>query len=160
MNSELIKSIKEIITPVIESKGLEVFGVEFGYEEGVRILRVYIDKSQGISIKDCEDVSIVLSAVLDANDIIKEQYYLEVSSPGLYRELRNEKDFIRFLGSRIKVKTRELVENQKVFVGKLVEYKNGIIKILLENNKTVLLEITNIVKANLYPDDKDLFKKE
>jgi len=158
MNTDLVTRIKEIVEPIVSVKGLEVFDIEFKNESSGKVLRIYIDKDTGVTIQDCEDVSIILGAVLDANDLIKEHYLLEVSSPGLYRKLRTEKDFIRYLNHRIKVKVKEPVNNQKFFVGKLTECSYGKIIILLENNLKVEILLENIQKANLAPDDKDLFK--
>lgn len=159
MNTDLIAKIKDLVVPIVSVRGLEIFDIEFKNEGNEKVLRIYIDKDTGVTVKDCEDVSIVLGAVLDANDLIKEHYLLEISSPGLYRELRTEKDFIRYLHYRIKVKVKEPINNQKVFIGKLIECRDGKIIIFSENNLKTEILLQNIQKANLAPDDRDLFKK-
>jgi ribosome maturation factor RimP len=158
-DTDLITKIRDLVEPIVSVRGLEIFDIEFKNEGNEKILRIYIDKDTGVTLKDCEDVSIVLGTVLDANDLIKEHYLLEISSPGLYRELRSEKDFLRYLNHRIKIKLKEAINNQKVFVGKLIEYNNGKIVLLLENNTKIEFLVQNIEKANLSPEDKDLFKK-
>jgi ribosome maturation factor RimP len=163
MNKEdLIKRIEEIVKPIIEARNLDLVDIEYVSSAEGMVLRIYIDKDGGVSLKDCEDVSIVLSAVLDTYDLIKEHYFLEVSSPGLYRELKKEKDFLRYKGHRIKVKlyqTLPQLKGQKVIIGILKEYKDNFITIVLDSGEELLLDLKTVAKANLEPDISDLLNK-
>src|SRR6185369_1704194 len=103
------------------------------------ILRIFIDKPDGISHRDCELVSEQVGTVLDVEDLINAAYTLEVSSPGLDRKLVKERDYIRFDGSLAKIQTRIPLQNQRVFKGRLRGLQNG--KIRLELPKGELLEI-------------------
>lgn len=162
MNKETLKKIEEIIVPILEAKNLDLIDIEYTKSTEGNILRIYIDKDNGVTLEDCEDVSIVLSAVMDTYDFISEHYILEVSSPGLYRELKKEKDFVRYLGHRVKVKLYQSLpelEGQKVIIGELKEYKNNYIKIALENNRELFLDLTKVAKVNLEPNINDMLKQ-
>lgn len=164
MNKDTLEKIKEVIMPVLASNKYDLVDVEFKIQPEGKVLTVYIDKDGGVTLKDCEDVSMVLSAIFDTYNFIEDEYILEVSSPGIYRELKNEKDFERYMGHRIKVKLYEstTVDNlgkQKVFVGTLVGYSEDVLKIKLDNELEISLNRKNIAKVNLEPDITDLLKK-
>jgi len=164
MNKEIVKKIADIVGPILAAKNFDLVDIENKPSQEGSILTIYIDKDGGVTLKDCEDVSIVLSAVLDTYDFINEHYILEVSSPGMYRELKKEKEFKRYLGHRIKVKLYEPVETsslgkQKVFIGKLDGFSNNILKIVLDNNEVVNIDIKSVAKVNLEPDITELLKK-
>jgi len=93
--------------------GYELVEVEYLSTYGRWVLRLYIDKGNGVTIDDCADVSRELGDIIDIKEIIDHEYVLEVSSPGLNRPLRREKDFIRAVGSRIKLKMKQAVNGQK-----------------------------------------------
>lgn len=114
-----------------------------------RLLRVYIDKAGGVSVEDCATVSQQLSRVLAVEDVDYER--LEVSSPGLDRLLRKERDFVRFAGSRARVKTRLPVGGQRNFVGVLREARAGRVELEVDG-KVVSLELGNVESARLVPD--------
>lgn len=165
MSKELIEKITEIITPLLEAKNYDLVDIEYKPTPEGRVLTIYIDKDGGVTLRDCEDVSIMLSLVLDSYDLIQEHYLLEVSSPGMYRELKKEKDFQRYLGHRIKVKLYEPLkidglEKQKVFVGKLKEYKNDILTMVLDNDFELSIDKKFIAKVNLEPDITELLKNK
>ncbi|MCS7227516.1 MAG: ribosome maturation factor RimP [Endomicrobia bacterium] len=165
MNKNLIDKITEIVEPVLESKNYELVEVEYKPTPEGKVLTIYIDKDGGVSLQDCEDVSILLSSILDSYDFIKEHYFLEVSSPGIYRELKKEKDFQRYLGHRIKVKLYESINvdklgKQKVLIGKLKEYTNNFLTMVLDNNFEVSIETKFIAKVNLEPNITDLLNNE
>ena len=96
---------EEILLPIVEKNGFELVDVEYVKEGGSWYLRAYIDKPGGINVDDCEIVSRELSDILDEKDFIDEAYILEVSSPGLGRPLKKEKDFKRSLGQEVEVRT-------------------------------------------------------
>ena len=119
------KKTEELLIPLLEDHGFEFVDVEFVKEGQDYYLRAYIDKEGGITIDDCEIISRELSDILDKEDYISEGYILEVSSPGLLRPLKKERDFARNLGKDIEVKTYKAVNGEKEFVGTLSSYEEG-----------------------------------
>lgn len=116
------KRTEELLAPIMEQNQFELVDVEYVKEGSNWYLRAYIDKDGGISIDDCELVSRALSDLLDAEDFIPDAYILEVSSPGLGRPLKKEKDFARSVGSEVEVRLYRAVEKQKEFTGILTAY--------------------------------------
>ena len=108
---------EELITPFVEDKGFELVDVEYVKEGGNWYLRAYIDKPGGITVDDCEVISRSLSDKLDEEDFIEGAYILEVSSPGLGRPLKKEKDFVRNMGQEVELRTYRAIEKQKEFRG-------------------------------------------
>lgn len=123
---------EELLMPVIEAEGFELVDVEYVKEGSNWYLRTYIDKPGGITIDDCEIVSRALSAILDKEDYIKEAYILEVSSPGLLRPLKKEKDFVRNTGKEIEIRTYKMIDKQKEFVGVLKAFDKESVTIVNE----------------------------
>ena len=113
---------EEILNPIVEENGFELVDVEYVKEGGNWYLRAYIDKPGGITVNDCELVSRRLSDLLDEKDYIEDAYILEVSSPGLGRPLKKEKDFKRSLGESVEVRTYRMIEKRKEFTGILKAY--------------------------------------
>jgi ribosome maturation factor RimP len=114
------EKLNSLVRQEVELLGYELVGVEFvGQGKGAAVLRIYIDHEDGITLDDCVEVSHQVSGVLDVEDPIKENYRLEVSSPGLDRPLFELAHFERFKGSRVRIKTRNKIENRHRFTGKL-----------------------------------------
>ena len=111
-----------LLQPIIERHAFELVDVEYVKEGSQWYLRVYIDKPGGITIDDCEVVSREFSEILDAQDYIEDSYIFEVSSPGLGRPLKKEKDFQRNLGKEVEIRTYRMVDKQKEFRGILKQY--------------------------------------
>ena len=130
---------EELIAPIIEQNPFELVDVEYVQEGGTWYLRAYIDKPGGITVDDCEVVSRALSDLLDKHDFIEDAYVLEVSSPGLGRPLKKEKDFARSIGEEVDVRTFRAISHQKEFTGILRDYDKE--KIVLEMEDQELLEI-------------------
>ena len=120
---------EEILQPIAEACGVEIYDVEYVKEASDWYLRAYIDKPEGVTIDDCENVSRALSAKMDDNDFIGDAYILEVSSPGLGRTLKKEKHFLKSIGMEVEVKTYKPIEKEKQFVGILISYKDDTITI-------------------------------
>ena len=114
----------ELVEPICEQKGLSVWDIEFLKEGKNNVLRVYIDKEDGISIDDCEAVSVALSAELDEKDPIPSAYSLEVSSAGLDRQLKRPSDFLRYIGHQVDVKLYGPIDGVKDFTAELVDFKD------------------------------------
>jgi ribosome maturation factor RimP len=131
--------VRELVQRIVEGQGYELVDVEFKGAGSHSLLRLYIDKPDGISHEDCELVSEQVGTVLDVEDLIPVSYTLEVSSPGLDRKLFKDADYIRFAGKLAKIQTRIPLEHQKVFKGRLRGLQDG--KILLELPTGNLLEI-------------------
>ncbi|MFI3210282.1 MAG: ribosome maturation factor RimP [Peptostreptococcaceae bacterium] len=120
MKKSVETTIEEILLPITNSKNVEIVDVEYVKEAGEYFLRIYLEKEDGISLSDCTDVSRELSEILDEKDPIKENYYLEVSSPGLDRPIKKEKDFIRYSGYDVDIKLYKALNGSKELEGKLV----------------------------------------
>lgn len=124
---------EKLLEPIISKNKFDLVDVEYVKEGGNWFLRAYIDKEGGITVDDCELVSRELSDLLDKNDYIPDAYILEVSSPGLGRQLKKEKDFARSIDKEVEVKLYKTIDKQKEFVGILISYDSEIITIQLED---------------------------
>ena len=124
---------EELLQPIVESHGFELVDVEYVKEGGNWHLRAYIDKPGGIAVDDCELVSRAFSDILDEKDYIEDSYIFEVSSPGLGRPLKKEKDFKRSLGEEVEIRTYRAVDRQKEFVGILTDYDKDTVTIQMED---------------------------
>ena len=122
-----------LLQPIIERHAFELVDVEYVKEGSQWYLRVYIDKPGGITIDDCEVVSREFSEILDAQDYIEDSYIFEVSSPGLGRPLKKEKDFQRNLGKEVEIRTYRMVDKQKEFRGILKQYDSNTVTIEQED---------------------------
>ncbi|MCI8321875.1 MAG: ribosome maturation factor RimP [Dorea sp.] len=127
------KRTEEILIPITEEHGCELVDVEYVKEGGTWYLRAYIDKPGGVSINDCEAVSRKLSDILDEEDYIDDSYIMEVSSPGLGRPLKKEKDFKRSLGEEVELKTYRMIDKQKEFTGILKSYDDDSVTVAFED---------------------------
>lgn len=124
---------EELLLPIIEKNQFELVDVEYVKEGSNWYLRAYIDKPGGITVDDCEVVSRALSELLDQNDFIEDSYILEVSSPGVGRPLKKEKDFQRSLGEEVEIRTYRAINRQKEFVGVLKGYDKESVTIEYED---------------------------
>lgn len=138
-----------ILMPIVEEHGFELVDVEYVKEGGTWYLRAYIDKPGGINVDDCEVVSRRLSDILDEKDYIEEAYILEVSSPGLGRPLKKEKDFKRSLGEEVDVRTYRMIEKQKEFTGLLKDYDDATVTIEMEDGTLKTFEKSDIALIRL-----------
>ena len=134
--------VTEIITPYASELGLEIYDVEYVKEGADYFLRVYIDKQDGyVDINDCETLSRAIDPVLDEADPIKDSYYLEVSSVGLDRPIKTEKDFNRFCGEKIDVRLFKAIDGMREFYGTLTGYSDGQFTVKLENGNDITVEV-------------------
>lgn len=124
-----------LVMPIINENNFELVDVEYVKEAGNWYLRVYIDKEGGITVDDCEIVSRALSDRLDEKDYIEDAYILEVSSPGLGRPLKKDKDFDRSIGKEVELKLYKAIDKQKDFSGILVSYDKDTVNIEIEDGK-------------------------
>ncbi len=128
--------ITELAQPIVDELSFELVDVEFIKEGANWYLRVYIDKTGGVAIEDCQAVSEQLSDILDETDLIKQSYILEVSSPG-ERPLKKERDFERFKGEAVEVKLYQPLNGKKIFEGKLLGLTGNIFKIKTNEGATM-----------------------
>jgi ribosome maturation factor RimP len=134
--------------PICAAAGVELIDVEFVKEGPFRYLRLTIDKEEGVSLDDCSDVSRQLNAKLDKLDPIEEQYFLEVTSPGVERELKRPEDFTRNIGKNVQAKLFMPLDGLKLVKGILTSYEDG--KIAVEmNGKTFELTKDKISSIRL-----------
>ncbi|MEG0238413.1 MAG: ribosome maturation factor RimP [Clostridium sp.] len=136
MKKSIESTIEEMVAEITNPRNFEIVDVEYVKEAGEFYLRVYIDKEGGISLSDCEEVSRALSEILDVKDPIKDNYFLEVSSPGLDRPLKKDKDFVRYKGREVEIKLYKPMNGSKQFEGELLgltEDKN--IKVIIDENE-------------------------
>lgn len=142
------KEIADLVEPILEGIGFELVEVEYLSERGRWILRLYVDKEGGVSVDDCARVSREVGDVIDVKDIIRHGHVLEVSSPGLHRPLRKEKDFLGAVGKKVKLMTAEPMEGRRNFKGRLRAFHEGTLTLETEEGvKDLLLE--NVERANL-----------
>lgn len=130
---------EELVMPLIEQNNFELVDVEYVKEGSNWYLRVYIDKENGINVDDCELISRALSDLLDEKDFIEEAYILEVSSPGLGRPLKKEKDFARSIGEEVDVKLYRMKNGRKDYTGFLKAYDKETITIEEDEEEVVFL---------------------
>ncbi|MDY3249323.1 MAG: ribosome maturation factor RimP [Candidatus Choladocola sp.] len=140
---------EELLQPIIEKHQFELVDVEYVKEGGSWYLRAYIDKPGGITVDDCELVSRALSDLLDVHDFIDEPYILEVSSPGLGRPLKKDKDFARSIGEEVEIKTFRAINHQKDFTGILKEYDKEKIVIEVDEEETMEFARADIALVRL-----------
>ena len=134
---EYEKRAEELLAPIVEQNGFELVDVEYVKEAGTWYLRGYIDKEGGITVNDCETVSRAFSDRLDENDFIEDSYIMEISSPGLDRPLKKEKDFKRNMGKPVEVRTYRPIEKQKEVCGVLTAYDSNSVTIDEDGNERV-----------------------
>ena len=138
-----------LITPIVDEKGFELVDVEYVKEAGNYYLRVYIDKEGGITVDDCEVISRALGDKLDADDFIDDSYILEVSSPGLGRPLKKEKDYIRSMGKELEIRTYRSMNGSKEFYGVLTGYDDDTVTIQTEEDEKLTFAKTDIALIRL-----------
>lgn len=136
MKKSISEVIEELVNPIIEEQNLELFDIEYVKEGKAKYLRIYIDKEDGVTIDDCQIVSQKLSKILDEKDPIVEAYFLEVSSPGIDRPLKKEKDFEKYKGREVDIKLYQALDSKKEYSGILLGLENDIVKI--ESEEKVL----------------------
>ena len=143
--------VENLLKNIINDLGYDLYDVEYAKEGKDYYLRIFIDSPNGISIDDCENVNNSIDEILDKSDLIKEQYFLEVSSTGLEKNLRKDIHFISNIGKEIEVKLFDKVNNKKIFSGILKDVKDDEI-ILESDNEDVIINKNNISAAKTVYD--------
>nr|MBO2510156.1 ribosome maturation factor RimP [Gammaproteobacteria bacterium] len=148
--SSKLEDLQGLLAPVVEALGYECWGIEFLSQGRHSLLRVYIDKPDGILVDDCEVVSRQISGVLDVEDPISSEYTLEVSSPGMDRPLFKLEQFARHAGEQVKIRLRIPFEGRRNFQGLLRGVEEQDVVVLVDDHE-YLLPIDSIDKANIVP---------
>lgn len=151
-HKEIESAVEALIQPVLEKKGIEVVDVEYVRERNW-ILRIFIDKDGGVDLNDCQEISVSAGELIDKNDLISDNYMLEVSSPGIDRILKKDKDFIRYKDSKVSVKLFAPVEElnlDKEFTAILNGLVNDEISLILDDGREIFLSKKKISQMRLY----------
>ena len=146
---EYEQKTEKMLAPILEENHFELVDVEYVKEGGSWYLRAYIDKPGGITVDDCEVVNRALGDLLDQDDFIEDSYILEISSPGLGRPLKKERDFERSLGEEVEIRTYRMVNKQKEFRGILKAYDKDTVTIETEEEEEQIFERENIALIRL-----------
>ncbi len=141
------ENVEKLLKPIIEKEGYELYYVEYAKEGKDYYLRIIIDKPEGIDINDCENVNNNINDILDEADYIKEQYFLEVSSPGIERILRKSKHYNAQIGKEISVKLFKPIEKKKEFIGILENFNETDGITLKVDNTTIKIDLKDIAVA-------------
>ena len=149
---EYEQKTEALLLPIVEEKGYELVDVEYVKEGSNWYLRAYVDKEGGIPINDLEAVSRKLSDLLDEEDFISDAYILEVSSPGLGRPLKKDKDFDRSIGEEIEIHLYRSIDGNKQYVGLLKSYNKETITIETEDGDEINVDRTNVSLVRLTID--------
>ena len=140
--------VTELIDTTIQALGLNLWGVELLQQGKYSLLRIYIEREEGVTIEDCEKVSRQVSALLDVEDPISGEYTLEVSSPGMDRPLFSIGHYSKYVGSEVDLKLRRPIDGRRKFKGQIIKVSGGIVGLLVEGSK-YNLEFSDIEKANI-----------
>ncbi|MGG7097504.1 ribosome maturation factor RimP [Clostridium sardiniense] len=143
----LIEKLEELVMPITDELGYELYHVEFVKEDGENYLRIYIDNEEGITLTDCEKVSRRVSEMLDEEDPISTSYFLELSSPGINRGLFKEEHFKKAVGSEVFIRFTGSLNGRKNIKGILKSYKGEFIEV--QGEELVKVPMDKIKKANL-----------
>jgi ribosome maturation factor RimP len=147
-SQSVVDRVVDLAQSLTEDAAFELVDVVFASERGRWVLRVYIDKEGGVTLDDCAKFSRELGTLIEVQETIDHPYALEVSSPGLDRPLKKEKDFRRAVGMKVKIKTIAPIEGQKRIVGQLQEVREGVLVLLVEG-KHIPVPMVDIERANL-----------
>ena len=140
---------EELITPILDRMNFELVDVEYVKEGGTWYLRAYIDKEGGITVNDCEAVAREMNEILDREDFVEDSYVFEVSSPGLGRPLKKEKDYIRSMGKEVEIRTYRAINREKEFYGSLAAYDENTVTIKKEDGTEMTFEKSGIALIRL-----------
>lgn len=153
MNKKSIEStVQKIVNDILHNTDFELVDIEYVKEGPFKYLRVFIDKSGGITVDDTADVSRMLNKKLDETDLIKEQYFLEVSSPGVERPFKNDADYQKNIGETVEAKLFKPLDGKKAVKGKLIE-KNDDSVVIQDGEEMITIEIKDVSKINKVIED-------
>jgi ribosome maturation factor RimP len=146
--SSSVTLITELIDTTIQALGLDLWGVELLQQGKYSLLRIYIEREEGVTIEDCEKVSRQVSALLDVEDPIAGEYTLEVSSPGMDRPLFSIEHYSKYVGSEVDLKLRRPIDGRRKFKGQIIKVSGDIVGLLVDGSEHDL-EFSDIEKASI-----------
>jgi len=147
--SNIQEQIQQLLDPILGSLGLTLWDLDFKKEGPQWLLRIYIEHEPGgVTLGDCETVSRDLGMALDVEDVIPHAYTLEVSSPGLDRSLTKPEHYRKCLGAKVRIKTYQLINAEKVFRGKLIEFDGSVVVLEPDNGELLRIPLDSIAKAS------------
>jgi ribosome maturation factor RimP len=158
MTKLIVDRVRAIADPLLSNEGMELVEIEYRREARGWVLRLFIDKEGGVTVDDCSHISQEMGRCLDVEDFILVPYILEISSPGLTRPLKNEKDFVKYRNHVIRVKTFNPVQNRRQFKGKLIGVSENRIEMEMDGG-VFQIPLSDVAKANL-EIDRDVLRKE
>ena len=144
----VVQEVTGLLEPILEEMGFELVDVVFLSKQGRWVLQLFIDTEGGVTIDDCARVSGEIGDLIDVRDILEHEYVLEVSSPGIDRPLKKQKDFYRACGRKVKIRTKEPVKGRQNFTGTLQSVKGNVIT-LDADGMIITLTVEELEKANL-----------
>ena len=147
--AKVTDTVAQLALPFVEAAGCSLWDVEYVKEAGEWFLRIYIDKEGGITVNDCEAVAREMNEILDREDFVEDSYVFEVSSPGLGRPLKKEKDYVRSMGKEIEIRTYRAINREKEFYGILSAYDESTVTIETENGEKMTFEKPDIALIRL-----------
>jgi len=142
------QAVMDLIEPVLFAEGLELVDIKYKKEGKTWVLRIFIDKERGVTVDDCQKVSHLTGDLIEVEEIITTPYNLEVSSPGLDRVLKREKDFLKFKGRKIRLNSLSPIDSRRKFTGILKDFKDQTV-ILESEGRLLEIPLQQIGKANL-----------
>jgi len=154
MVSRAVKDVSLLIEPILDEMEIELVDVEYLSEGGRWILRIYVDREGGITLDDCVRVTREIEDLIEVKDFFRQPYVLEVSSPGLNRPLKKEKDFVQAVGKDVKIRMAHPIDGRRNFQGKLESLEDGVLSVTV-NSDRFLLPFGKVEKANLVYDFGD-----
>ena len=147
--SDIVSFVVPACEKLANEMQYELVDVELAKEGAGKYLRIYIDKPGGITVDDCELVSRAANDILDEQDFVEESYIFEVSSPGLGRPLKKEKDFVRSIGEEVEIRTFRAIERQKEFYGILKAFDKETVTIMMEDESEMQIARADIALIRL-----------
>ena len=146
--TSIYQSVTDLIEPTLRGSNIELVDVEYKKTGKIWVLRVFIDKNQGVTVYDCQRLSREIEDLIEIHELIDDHYVLEVSSPGLDRPLKKAADFLRNKGKRIQIKTYSPINNKKENAGTVIDFVNG--TLFLGDKEDILkISLTEIAQAKL-----------
>lgn len=155
-----VERVEQIVQPIADEMGYDLWDVRFAKEGADWYLRIFIDKDGGVDINDCVDFTHAITMPLDEADPISQSYMLEVSSPGVERELVKDEHFEKYIGSKVMMRTIRAIDGVRDFAGTLTQYKDKEITVKLQDDSTVTVNKKDTSYVKLDDFDINDFNKE
>jgi ribosome maturation factor RimP len=156
MVRSVTREVSQLVEPVLDELGFELVDVAYVHQHGRWVLRLYVDKPGGVTINDCSRVSMEIGDLIDLKNIIEHKYVLEVSSPGLNRPLKKERDFLWAIGKKIRVKTKWALNGRRNFSGFLKDFRDETLYLEAQGAGMTAIKVKDLERANLIYEFEEL----